>query len=168
MKRTDDCLKQGNNSPKSGRESLKTLVNQRKTAPMALRDQEAAGSNPVTPMRKPAKTLSFGGLLIFAFSSLTTGFTINRSTFGETVFLFCSALDLNGRMGSAQSLPGEALLCFLRGRFCLSVVFAASLCRYGDPSHPISPDAGLMRGAGDGFGICRDQFPCLSNASMMP
>ena len=67
-----------------------TLVNKQKTARPALRDQEAAGSNPVTPMRKTAKTLSFGGLLIIAFSGLTTGSTIDRPAFGETVFLFCS------------------------------------------------------------------------------
>ena len=45
-----------------------TLVNQRKTAPMALRNQEAAGSNPVTPMlQKPLKSLRFQGFLFFAF-----------------------------------------------------------------------------------------------------
>ena len=51
----------------SGLKCPETLVNKQKTARPGLRDQEAAGSNPVTPMRKTAKTLSFGGLLIFAF-----------------------------------------------------------------------------------------------------
>ena len=53
-----------------------------------VRDQEAAGSNPVTPMRKTAKSLRFGGLLIFAFSGLTTGSTINRQDFGIRFFWF--------------------------------------------------------------------------------
>ena len=65
-----------------------TLVNKQKTARLALRDQEAAGSNPVTPMRKTAKSLRFGGLLIFAFSGLTTGSTINRQDFGIRFFRF--------------------------------------------------------------------------------
>ena len=114
MKQADHCLKQGNTSPESGQESHKTLVNQRKTAPMALRDQEAAGSNPVTPMRKTAKSLRFGGLLIFRFSGLTTGGTIDRSTFGETVFLFCSVPEFRGpggrrRRGFSMSSAGEIL-----------------------------------------------------------
>ena len=83
-----------------------TLVNKQKTARLALRDQEAAGSNPVTPMGKTAKTLSFGGLLIFAFSGLTTGSTIDRSTFGETVFLFCSALGFTSERSSRTGFSG--------------------------------------------------------------
>jgi len=55
---------------------------------MALRDQEAAGSNPVTPMRKTAKSLRFGGLLIFAFWGLTTWSTIDRRDFGIRFFWF--------------------------------------------------------------------------------
>ena len=65
-----------------------TLVNKQKKTCPALRDQEAAGSNPVTPMRKTAKTLSFGGLLIFAFWRLTTGDTIDRRDFGIRFFWF--------------------------------------------------------------------------------
>ena len=43
-----------------------TLVNKQKTARPALRDQEAAGSNPVTPMlRKPLRSLRFQGFLFF-------------------------------------------------------------------------------------------------------
>ena len=71
---------------------------------MALRDQEAAGSNPVTPMRKPAKSLRFGGFSFFAFSGLTTGFTIDRAEVGETVFLVCSALVSNARCGTDKLL----------------------------------------------------------------
>ena len=115
MKQADHCLKQRNTSPESGRESLKTLVNKQKMASMALRDQEAAGSNPVTPMRKTAKSLRFGGLLFFAFSGLTTGRIIDRPAFGETVFLFCSALFIRGFGGKEGT---GTLLCFLRGRFC--------------------------------------------------
>ena len=93
----------------SERKCPKTLVNKQKTTSLALRDQEAAGSNPVTPMRKTAKTLGFSGLLIFGFSGLTTGRTIDRSTFGETVFLFCSAPDSASnrvpRTGSGACLP---------------------------------------------------------------
>ena len=78
---------------------------------MALRDQEAAGSNPVTPMRKTAKTLSFGGLLIFAFSGLTTERTIDRAEVGETVFLVCSALVfyVEDGIGAAFVLRGFSL-----------------------------------------------------------
>ena len=90
------------------------LVNKQKMTSQALRDQEAAGSNPVTPMRKTAKTLSFGGLLIFAFSGLTTCRTIDRSTFGETIFLFCSVPEFRGaggrrRRGFSLSSAGENL-----------------------------------------------------------
>ena len=83
-----------------------TLVNKQKTTSPGLRDQEAAGSNPVTPMRKPSKSLRFGGFSFFAFSGLTTGFTIDRAGFGETVFLVCSAPDFlrGGRGGGAEAL----------------------------------------------------------------
>ena len=57
-------------------------------ASMALRDQEAAGSNPVTPMRKPAKSLTFGGFSFCAFGGLTTGHTIDRRNFGIRFFWF--------------------------------------------------------------------------------
>ena len=103
-------------SPESGWESLKTLVNKQKMAPMALRDQEAAGSNPVTPMRKTAKTLSFGGLLIFAFGGLTTWSTIDRRDFGIrffwlVLFRFSAVCMVGG--GS------RTILCLLWGRICL-------------------------------------------------
>ena len=49
-----------------------TLVNKQKTTSQALRDQEAAGSNPVTPMlQKPLKSLRFQG---FSFSPITERF----------------------------------------------------------------------------------------------
>ena len=74
-----------------------------------VRDQEAAGSNPVTPMRKPANSLRFGGFSFFAFSGLTTGRTIDRAGVGETVFLVCSGLDFaperTSRTGSGGCLP---------------------------------------------------------------
>ena len=84
--RTDEthCLKQGYNSPESGQKSHKTLINQRKTAPMALRDQEAAGSNPVTPMsQKPLKSLRFRGFSLFASLETCGGMTAGSVTVGE-------------------------------------------------------------------------------------
>ena len=91
-----------------------TLVNKQKKTCPALRDQEAAGSNPVTPMRKPAKSLRFGGFSFFAFGGLTTCRTIDRSTFGETIFLFCSVPEFRGaggrrRRGFSLSSAGEIL-----------------------------------------------------------
>ena len=44
-----------------------TLVNKQKKTCPALRDQEAAGSNPVTPMsQKPLKSLRFRGFSLFS------------------------------------------------------------------------------------------------------
>ena len=121
-----------------------TLENKQKTARPALRDQEAAGSNPVTPMRKPAKSLRFGGLLIFAFSGLTTCRTIDRSTFGETIFLFCSVPEFRGaggrrRRGFSLSSAGENLPVLSNPCPCYKIrgnsLFASFVFQHGRRSH---------------------------------
>ena len=62
-----------------------TLVNKQKMTSQALRDQEAAGSNPVTPMlQKPLKSLRFRGFSLFSVLETCAVFPHELSQLGQS------------------------------------------------------------------------------------